>query len=134
MLDIQFEVHMNPTGKARPRAGRYGMYTPKETVKAEGEIAAMAREVMSGEPPSTRPITLAVSVVFPIPPSYRGEKRRMAESGESHPGKKPDIDNVVKLAADAMNGIVYADDAQVCRLVAEKIYGEKAKLCIRVFD
>lgn len=134
MLDINFTVDMLPTGKARPRMGKFGMYTPKKTHDAETVIAVQAKTAMRGMPPSTSNLVMMVSITFPIPPSYRGTKRAMAESGQLLPGKKPDIDNVVKLAADALNGIVYIDDAQVCRLVAEKQYGQRAQLWIRVFD
>ena len=35
---------------------------------------------------------------------------------------KPDIDNVVKLVMDALNGVAYDDDKQVVRQYAEKRY------------
>lgn len=134
MFDINFTVDMLPTGKARPRVGKFGMYTPKKTHDAEVVIAREAAKHMGLMPPSTSNLVMMVSITFPIPASYRGAKRAMAESGQLLPGKKPDIDNVVKLAADSLNGVVYVDDAQVCRLVAEKQYGQKAQLWIRVFD
>ncbi len=132
MIDIEFSVDMAPTGKARPRMGRFGMYTPKKTHDAETIIAAAAAQRMGGCSPTTDNVVMMVMVTFPIPKSYRGLKRSMAESGRLLPGKKPDIDNLVKLAADALNGIVYADDAQVCRLVAEKKYGTQEQLWLRV--
>lgn len=134
VLDIEFTVDMMPAGKARPRMGKFGMYTPKKTQDAERMIAVIAKAAMRGRPPTTHPVTMMVSVTFPIPVSYRGAKRSGAESGQLLPAKKIDIDNSVKLVADALNAIVYIDDAQVCRLVAEKKYGQKAQLWIRVFD
>lgn len=134
MFDIEFSVEMKPTGKARPRVGRFGMYTPKKTHDAESVIARAAKSRMGSLQPSSENVTMMVSVTFPIPKSYRGLKRELAESGQLLPGKKPDIDNMVKLAADAMNGIVYVDDAQVCRLVAEKKYGQRAEMWIRVLS
>ena len=127
MLDIEFTVDMAPTGKARPRMGRFGMYTPKKTHDAEDIITYAAQQRMGGCSPTTDNVVMMVVVIFPIPQSYRGKKRSMAESGRLLPGKKPDIDNLVKLAADAMNGIVYVDDAQVCRLVAEKKCGRRGE-------
>lgn len=34
--------------------------------------------------------------------------------------KKPDIDNLQKLVFDAMNGVAYRDDSQICRVTASK--------------
>jgi Holliday junction resolvase RusA-like endonuclease len=35
---------------------------------------------------------------------------------------RPDIDNLCKLVLDALNGVAYNDDGQVCVLLAEKRY------------
>lgn len=35
--------------------------------------------------------------------------------------KKPDLDNLVKFVLDALSGVVYADDAQVVKLVSYKL-------------
>ena len=40
------------------------------------------------------------------------------------PAVKPDIDNYIKALFDAMNGIIFTDDARVVKLHAEKCYGE----------
>ena len=37
--------------------------------------------------------------------------------------KKIDCDNLCKTILDALNGIAYDDDKQVCRLYVEKPYG-----------
>ena len=34
------------------------------------------------------------------------------------------MDNYSKTAQDALNGIVFEDDAQICELVSRKRYGE----------
>ena len=38
--------------------------------------------------------------------------------------KKVDLDNLQKLIFDAMTGIFYGDDSMVCRMSAEKLYGD----------
>jgi len=35
---------------------------------------------------------------------------------------KPDCDNLAKSVCDALNGILWDDDRQICRLVVEKWY------------
>jgi len=36
--------------------------------------------------------------------------------------KKPDADNIIKIIADALNGLAYKDDCQIVRLEFEKFY------------
>lgn len=43
-------------------------------------------------------------------------------SGAEYPTKKPDIDNIVKVVLDALNGLAYKDDTQVVRVLAQKSY------------
>ena len=45
---------------------------------------------------------------------------------------KPDIDNVIKAALDAMNDVVYDDDKQVFELVVSKRYTESCEGYIEV--
>jgi len=131
MFDIQFTVDMVPVAKGRPRLGRGGrVFTPRKTHEAERQIADVAREVMSGRPPTAVPLMMLVECVFPIPKSYTKKMREEIERGERIPSTV-DADNAVKLAGDALNGIVYEDDSQVCLLVGQKRYGQQAQLWIR---
>lgn len=43
------------------------------------------------------------------------------------PNKKPDIDNIVKIILDAMNGIAFKDDTQITKLNVEKHIQSKKK-------
>jgi len=45
--------------------------------------------------------------------------------------KYADIDNLAKLVLDALNGIIWEDDKQIVKLLAEKKYAEKEE--IRIF-
>lgn len=42
--------------------------------------------------------------------------------GEILPLKKPDMDNIVKVIADALNSVAYQDDSQVVLVKAKKVY------------
>ena len=48
------------------------------------------------------------------------------------PSRKPDIDNVMKIVLDALNGVAYKDDSRVVRVEAQKIYGDIPRLEIRM--
>jgi Holliday junction resolvase RusA-like endonuclease len=41
---------------------------------------------------------------------------------------RPDLDNIIKAVLDALNGIVFDDDAAVCELVASKKYDDNERV------
>jgi len=70
---------------------------------------------------------IGVKVLFVFPPLKSWSKKKLAilESGEKiYKDTKPDLtDNLMKGLFDAMNGIVFTDDARVCKVESEKIFG-----------
>ena len=46
----------------------------------------------------------------------------MIEEGLLSPTKKPDIDNIVKIILDSLNGIAFKDDNQITKIEVEKVY------------
>lgn len=48
--------------------------------------------------------------------------------------KKPDLDKLVRAVQDALTGIIYKDDGQVCRLTANKNYAAHEGVRIFVTD
>lgn len=48
--------------------------------------------------------------------------------------QRPDADNVAKAALDALNGVVFFDDAQVVTLKAEKRWSDKDQLSVFVWS
>lgn len=119
-----------PVPKARPRAGRHGFYTPQVTKAAEQEIAWHIKKCLS------EPLGCAVSVdmVFHVPmPRSWSKKRTEAFIGEPHT-QRPDIDNFVKLVADACNEILWKDDSQIWKLTAEKRWARQGAIELNVND
>jgi Holliday junction resolvase RusA-like endonuclease len=70
---------------------------------------------------------VGVEVLFVFAPLKSWSKKKIAllESGEQiYKETKPDLtDNLMKGLFDAMNGIVFTDDARVCEVKSKKIYG-----------
>jgi Holliday junction resolvase RusA-like endonuclease len=132
---LSFSVPGIARGKQRPRVTKAGhTYTPAETVNAEAHIKLLAGigmkecdgHLFEG------PVELAVSVTCPIPKSWSKRMREDALNGVWRPTSKPDLDNIVKLVADALNGVVYEDDKAIVRMVAEKYYGPEPSMQISV--
>ena len=48
------------------------------------------------------------------------------------PIKKPDSDNIIKIILDALNGVCYYDDAQICKVNFEKKYAEISETRITI--
>lgn len=120
---MRFTVDIEPIGKARPRFTKTGhAYTPQKTKDAEELIATAYRETGRGCIPKGVPIELEVVAHFPIPKSFSQKKRDAVLDSEILPTKKPDADNILKLVADALNGVAYEDDAQVVRMEVSKEY------------
>jgi len=78
------------------------------------------------------PVTLEVLAEFQIPASWSAKKRGRAVRGEIRPGVRPDYDNIAKQIGDALNGVVFRDDALIVDAHIRKIYGLQPKLVIQV--
>lgn len=115
-LIAAFTVWGEPKPKERPRFGRGRTYTPKKTADAEKAVVSAFK---TAHPQFTATIeTLRLEIDF-----HRKGQRAV------------DLDNLVKLVQDALNGVLYADDAQVAELVAARHHGagEQARTDVRVY-
>ena len=124
---ISFCVHGEPKGKGRPRFTKSGhAYTPKDTIDYENRIRQAYR--MADAPMLTGDIGMAIRAYYGIPKSRSNRiKAEMAE-GSIRPTKKPDADNVIKVIADALNGIAYHDDSQIVEVHLEKWYADEPRI------
>jgi Holliday junction resolvase RusA-like endonuclease len=135
---VYFVVTGKPVGKGRPRASTRGgfvrMYTDAKTLGYEAAIADEAARAMSGAEPFETPMQMQVSCYYPIPKSWPKKIKQEAIDEEVFPKVKPDLDNVVKAVLDALNGVVYRDDAQVVNLVATKRYATEPRVEVYIFE
>jgi Holliday junction resolvase RusA-like endonuclease len=132
-MEVSFNVIGPMRGKQRPRATRMGrIYTPKETVNAEAYIKYLASEAMGNMDPFQGALKATFAIYVEIPKSFSKTKRQAALDGVEYPTTKPDLDNIVKLLADAMNGVVYKDDKQIVSICVSKKYAEVASAHIYV--
>ena len=110
-----FTVHGKVQGKQRPRFTRAGRcYTPKATADYEAAISAAFRDQCGWFYAASEPVAVSVDVFRALPKSR--PKSVAAEADTA----RPDLDNVVKVVLDALNGLAYADDAQVVEIHATK--------------
>lgn len=69
---------------------------------------------------------------MPIPKSYSKAKRIMICEGRLHHTKTPDLDNLLKLVLDGLNGVAYIDDKQIIELTASKFYAENVGTTVQI--
>jgi Holliday junction resolvase RusA-like endonuclease len=133
MMTLQFVIPGPPVGKGRPRfstvGGKPRSYTPAVTRDYEALIAARAAEAMHGHPPLQTPLTVYIYASMSIPLSWSKAKRQAALDGDIYPAR-PDVDNIAKTVLDGMNGVIYADDAQVTYLKVTKKYAEEGMVTV----
>lgn len=131
---ICFKVNGQPQGKARPRFSRKSgtVYTPKTTLDYEAQIR---KEYMkAGGTKQKAPCCVNVWAGYKIPKSWSRMKVMDAVNGGIVPGK-PDVDNVLKVVLDALNGVAYEDDKQVISAYCSKAFapiGEEPSIRVRV--
>lgn len=142
MTLIRFTIPGPAIGKGRPRFSRKSgaAFTPAKTRNHEAFVKMLAVQAMMEEhdwsadtqrPPIDTPVKLIVQIFCTIPPSWNKVKRALAQANIIRPGK-PDIDNVIKSIGDAMNGVVYTDDALIYRVEATKMFADVACTTVEV--
>jgi Holliday junction resolvase RusA-like endonuclease len=85
---------------------------------------------MNGRVPIAVPVRAEITVDLPVPVSWSAKRQDAALRGKIRPTSRPDADNYVKSAMDAINAIAVTDDSLVVELVAEKRYARVPKLSI----
>ena len=128
---IEFTVPGAPVPKARPRVASGRAYTPRATKGYEELVAWSGRAAMQGAFVSALngPVGAELAFTLPWPASWAKERRAAA----LWPVGRVDVDNLVKAVLDALNGICYADDRQVCSLLASKRYGVAPGVLVRLW-
>lgn len=102
-----------PWARARRAGNRYFVDAKTAEYKAAVERAAWAAGVKFIDKPGV----MQVSLHFRLPRPKRGKYR--------HPIDRRDVDNLAKSVLDALNGIAWMDDGQVCILTVRKSYDDE---------
>lgn len=116
-----------------PRAGKPFIqnYPDRETAAYEKALAQMATIAMRRKAPTERPVDVTVSVLISVPKSWTKREHDAAIAGRLLPTSRPDGDNYLKLV-DALNEIVWKDDAQIVDARVRKRYSASPSFRIEV--
>lgn len=125
-VETTFSVMGEPVAKGRGKvaviAGHATVYTPPKTRKAEETFAARAMKSAPSEP-TLDALEVELTFVLSPPKSWPKWKAEAVAEGLVPHTTRPDLDNYVKLALDALNGLFFVDDKQIIGITARKKYG-----------
>jgi len=82
-------------------------------------ISYTAQQVMQGQRPFQGPIEIGLLFIMPRPKGHYGSGKncyQIKTSSPVHHVVKPDLDKLVRCVKDALTGVVWGDDSQVCRM------------------
>lgn len=101
----RFTVDGEPASKSRARFTKSGhAYTPAKTKEAEAKVA-WSYKAAGGRMDDDPETSFGVFCIF-----FNGTRQRR------------DVDNMIKLILDGLNGVAWVDDAQVLEVAARKDY------------
>ena len=114
---IEFVVPGRPVPKARPRTSRAGrtmhVYTPRETAQYEKLVGYAALDAAKGHS-FFEEIAISIKLFF--------KDKRYG-----------DLDNYTKSILDGLQGVVFENDRQVCRLTVERHQDKEERAEVKVW-
>ena len=135
---MRFTIPGEPVGKGRPRVVHRGAftrtYTPEKTASYENLVKLeFQRQCPTFFVPDA-PIAMKIKCYCGLAKGDSKRKRLAKITGAIRPTKKPDIDNCIKVIADALNGLAYVDDTQIVVVTAEKYYAEIPRVEVEILE
>lgn len=127
---LAFEIPGQPIGQGRPKFstinGHARAYDPEKSRNYKAYIRMLATQAMkaSGFTMIEGPCSIEIFAFFEVPKSKSKKFREAALSGLEYPTKKPDLSNIIKGIEDAINNLVYKDDACIVSLSVCKFYSD----------
>ena len=115
-----------PKPAPRPRVTKYGTYNDKAYTNYKKALRLVAQRQIKA--PLEGAIKMSIVFQFKKPKSWSKKKR---EAAFWHT-QKPDADNLAKAVKDALNGLAYRDDSQICDMDLVKIWGENDRITIEL--
>lgn len=129
-MTYRFVIPGNPIAQGRPKFARKGnfvsAYDPAKSRNWKAYVAWHVKKQLEGclTAPLEGPLMLTLTFYFLKPKSLSKKVQ--------HHIKKPDCKNLLAGVEDAMEGIVYRNDSQICSILVSKHYGDKAETIIEI--
>jgi Holliday junction resolvase RusA-like endonuclease len=136
-MTIRFSVTGEPRGKGRPKFSKVGSFvqvrSPEETAVYENLVRMEFNAQCGGVRfAAGEQLAMMVFAFYKIPSSVSKQKKREMLEGIIRPVKKPDLDNILKIVADALNERAYRDDAQIIDAQVRKFYSHQPRVDVMI--
>lgn len=127
---VTFTVETEPVACARPRfnSKTRHAFTPKKTRQYKDKVASAASKAMYNRTPLEGPLKAEITAYMAIPEGYPRWKRDLIDQGKMRPTSVPDTDNLAKGVMDAMNKLVFRDDAEIIELLVHKRFSDRPRM------
>ena len=140
-MSVKFTVTGEPVGKGRPRFRVAGTkenpyvqtYTDDKTARYEDRVRAEYRkQCRSFKFEAGTMIDMRIIAYYRIPKSETKGMKTAMEARVIRPMKTPDCDNVLKVIADALNGVAYKDDRAIVDCQIRKYYSHQPRVEVTI--
>ena len=124
---MEITIEGQPKSQKRHRTNGYRRYDPSAKDKK-----TIRKQLLPIKPPKPLESNLKVTIwaYFQTPKSWSKKKQNQVEG--IYRAKNPDVDNIFKIYADAMNGYIYKDDRQIVHGQVVKYYSMEPKTVIMI--
>jgi Holliday junction resolvase RusA-like endonuclease len=126
MRSVSFTIPGRLKGWARARINSRGgkpiVFKDRQTASHQGLVQHYASEAMRGHHLLVGPLTLEVQISLNTPKSWSKKKK----AATRYVTGTPDCDNLIKLIADACNGVLYRDDSEFAEIRLMRRYDDAA--------
>jgi Holliday junction resolvase RusA-like endonuclease len=132
---LVFTVPGPARGKGAGRVGKIGdrpmVFTDSKTRHEMSAIRVFASQAMGNRPPYPGPVVVRMCAYREVPKGWSARKRAAALAGDLVPVSRPDCTNHAKMD-DALNRLVWVDDAQIVTYVIHKRYSDRPRLVVDI--
>ena len=137
-MKIKLEFDVKPMAKQSFRTTRSGQkYLDPSVIKYRKAIRNMAIAQMRNQKAEKIEGAVNMNIIYAFrrPQSLSKKERSEIDNGKTVPKTtKPDIDNLTKAILDALNGIVWKDDAQVTQIKIQKVWSSKDQIEVEIWE
>ena len=134
---MRITIPIEPVSQLRPRAtsrgGHTRVYDPPK-VKAYKDNVRKFLEDYPIKKFSDVELDVKTKFYLPVQKSISKKERELRLSNVHRPKVKADLDNLAKSLLDALNGLVWDDDARIVHLELDKYYAEQPRIEIEVHE
>lgn len=128
---IRLVFDIEPVQQQRPRAVRFGrgvrMYDPPKTAAFKKLLRLLAMKQYR-EKPLEGPLKVKFDFYRKVQSSISHVEHDRRISGQHRPIMKPDLSNYLKSAEDALNGVIWQDDALIVDEEQHKHYSDHPRI------